>query len=91
MDGDNPRGIDGERFKARLMDCVVGYLPRSCGVGPSGRGELVPPFLSLKSVSVHEARVLAARPDFRPWIEEAAGFHTYAFGQWQFIPRRKLS
>jgi hypothetical protein len=86
-------GTDAERFRAppRLMDCVVRYLPRCCGIGPSGRGELLPPFLELKSISLYDAKKRALRLEFLSLIEEAAGYHTYGFGQWQFTPRRGLS
>jgi len=89
-----PYGIDSERFEERLVDCVVRYLPRCCGIGPSGRGELLPPFLELKAVPLYEAKKRAiddATQGRRPWIEETAGFHTYGFGQWQFTPRLGVS
>jgi len=83
-------GIDAARFRPQLIDCVVHYQPLCCGIGPSGQRNTssIPP---LKSVSIHKARRRAMRAGFRPWFEEPAGFHIYAFGQWQFMPPHWLS
>ena len=94
MDGCN--GLDAERFIApkvlrpRGMKYIVGYLPiGGCGVGPSGRGVMLPP--SRKFASLDEAMASDVPSGFMPWIEGPEGFHTYGFGQWQFTSHRKAA
>jgi hypothetical protein len=68
-------------------DVVVGYLPLGgCGAGPSGTDVLCPPRRRFSSVS--EAKAAPVPEGFVPWIAEPAGFHTRAFGQWQFTACR---
>lgn len=91
-------GMDAERFIAskvltlrpRVLKYVVGYLPLGgCGIGPSGRGVLLPQYREFASLD--EAKASQVPPGFRPWIEGPEGFHTYGFEEWQFTARRKAA
>ena len=87
-------GMDAERFRdpkvltlrPRVMKYVVRYQPHCCGVGPSGRGVLLPQ--DREFTSLDDARASEVPPGFRPWIEGPDGFYTYGFGQWQFTAHR---
>lgn len=91
-------GMDAERFmtpkvqtlRPRITKYVVGYLPLGgCGVGPSGRGVLLPRYREFASLD--EAKASDVPLGFVPWIEGPDGFHTYCFDQWQFTAHRKAA
>lgn len=86
-------GIDAERFMAPKVPgvkYVVGYLPiGGCGVGPGGRGVLLPPHREFASLGA--AMAADVRLGFRPWIAGPDGYYSYAFGLWQFAPYRKAA
>lgn len=91
-------GMDAERFGAakvlrirpRAMKYVVGYIPiGGCGVGPSGIGVLLPPYREFASLDA--AKAADVPRGFLPWIDGPDGYHTYAFGQWQFTAHRKVA
>lgn len=95
---DSRSGMDAERFTApkvltlrpRIVKYVVGYLPLGgCGVGPSGRGVLLPKYREFASLD--DAKASNVPSGFVPWIEGPDGFYTYGFGQWQFTAHRKAA
>jgi hypothetical protein len=78
---------DAERFMTppARREYSLNYLPHCIGVSRGNRGVLVP--AHRKFASLDEAKALERPPGFRPWIDGPDGFHTYAFGRWQFTPQ----